>query len=48
MRVPSLESLLATAMRAMIRRAIWSLPRKYVWIGTVVVILISVIFGGKI
>lgn len=31
MRVPSLESLLATALRTMVRRAVYSIPRPVFW-----------------
>lgn len=47
MKIPSLESLLATAMRAAVRRAVYEMPKKWFWAFFVLCIILSALFGHK-
>jgi hypothetical protein len=45
MKLPSLDALIAEAMRTVIRRAIWQMPKKYMAVAVIVVVLLSIFFG---
>lgn len=47
MKLPSLESLLATAMRAAVRRAVYELPKKWFIVFLIATIILSAIFGVR-
>jgi len=45
--IPTEDKPIAEAEETVIRRAIWSLPKKWVWVGVVIAIGVSYFFGRR-
>jgi len=44
---PSKKQVLRIAENAVIRKAIWSLPKPVIWVLVAIIVVLSVLYGGK-
>jgi hypothetical protein len=44
---PPMKQVVRTAENAVIRRAIWSLPKPVIWVLVTVVVVLSAMYGNK-